>query len=173
MSRRYAAAPGGCTYLVAYHGHAQDHDAWLGHYLDRHVPLMLRLPGLRALEVCTRLDWRGGLRWPREDAVQRNKVVFDDAFALDAALRSDVRMEMRRDFEASPIFHGGNVHYPMTTRSAPMHASSASLPLRSVHDPDPDPRPGRARMRALPCCPTPCAARIHLLACSRPTLMAA
>ena len=127
MSRRYAAAPGGCTYLVAYHGHAQDHDAWLGHYLDRHVPLMLRLPGLRALEVCTRLDWRGGLRWPREDAVQRNKVVFDDAFALDAALRSDVRMEMRRDFEASPIFHGGNVHYPMTTRSAPMHASSASL----------------------------------------------
>ncbi|AUT45351.1 ethyl tert-butyl ether degradation protein EthD [Achromobacter sp. AONIH1] len=127
MSRRYAAAPGGCTYLVAYHGHAQDHDAWLGHYLDRHVPLMLRLPGLRALEVCTRLDWRGGLRWPREDAVQRNKVVFDDASALDAALRSDVRMEMRRDFEASPIFHGGNVHYPMTTRSAPMHASSASL----------------------------------------------
>ena len=56
----------GRLHLVAYHGHAQDHDAWLGHYLDRHVPLMLRLPGLRALEVCTRLDWRGGLRWPRE-----------------------------------------------------------------------------------------------------------
>lgn len=123
LSRRYAAAPAAAggqrsSYLVAYVGQAVDHGAWLTHYLNRHVPLMLRLPGLRELEVCTRLDWSSGLPGPREDAVQRNKVVFDDPAALEAALHSDARREMRRDFEASPPFQGGSVHYPMHTYCA-------------------------------------------------------
>ena len=104
-----------CTYLVAYTGRPADYGVWLRHYLDHHVPLMRRLPALRELEVYTRLDWLSELPLPREDAVQRNKVVFDDAASLTAALHSPSRREMRQDSDTSPPFEGGNVHYPMTT----------------------------------------------------------
>ncbi len=40
-----------CTYLVRYEGPAQDPQAWLGHYLAHHPALMLRLPGIRELEI--------------------------------------------------------------------------------------------------------------------------
>jgi uncharacterized protein (TIGR02118 family) len=112
--------PGGaaaCTYLVAYHGEPNDFDAWLGHYRANHVPLMLRLPGLRALEIHTRLDYVSALPAARETCVQRNQVVFDSASALTAALNSPVRHEMRADYEASPPFAGHNTHYPMTSHA--------------------------------------------------------
>lgn len=120
--RRYATpAPnhgGGtrCTYLVAYEGAPRDYDAWLGHYLAGHVPLMQRLPEIRELEIYTRLESVSALPARRELAVQRNKVVFDSAGALTHALHSPVRHEMRRDYEASPPFDGHNVHFPMTSR---------------------------------------------------------
>ena len=40
-----------CTYLVRYEGPAEDPHAWLAHYLAHHPVLMLRLPGIRELEV--------------------------------------------------------------------------------------------------------------------------
>ena len=49
--------------------------------------------------------------------MQRNKVVFDDAAALTAALNSPVRHEMRADFKNFPPFEGRNSHYPMATLS--------------------------------------------------------
>jgi uncharacterized protein (TIGR02118 family) len=112
------ASPGSarCTYLVAYEGAPQDYAAWLGHYLDVHVPLMRQLPRLRELEVYTRLDWVSGLPLPLDDATQRNKVVFDSPAALTDALNSPIRHAMRRDFEVSPPFSGHVTHYPMTSR---------------------------------------------------------
>ncbi|MEW9586202.1 ethyl tert-butyl ether degradation protein EthD [Paraburkholderia sp. DGU8] len=104
-----------CSYLVAYEGAPQDYDAWLGHYLTAHVPLMGRLPEIRELEIYTRLDSLSALPARREFAVQRNKVVFDDAEALTRALNSAIRHEMRRDFEVSAPFDGHNVHFPMTS----------------------------------------------------------
>ena len=105
-----------CTYLVSYEGEADDPDVWLDHYLRHHTPIMARFPGIRQVEVYTRMDWTGGPAWPRASALQRNKVVFDDAAALTAALNSPVRHEMREDFARFPPFHGANTHYPMTTR---------------------------------------------------------
>ncbi len=121
--RRYAVPE--CTttpstrtsYLVSYEGHADDFDTWLAHYLDHHSPLMLQLPGLRELEVCTRLDYRSDLPLPRAHAMQRNKVVFDDKAALSAALASPIRAAMRKDYEAFPAFHGETPHFPMRTVS--------------------------------------------------------
>lgn len=104
------------TYLVAYHGAALDYSTWLTHYVTHHIPLMLRLPGLRALEIYTRLDWASSLPIPRSNAVQRNKVVFDDATAMTAALNSPLRHEMRKDYQAFPPFEGANQHYPMISR---------------------------------------------------------
>src|SRR6266852_466293 len=89
----FANAPGEpyCTYLVCYEGEAEDLNAWLGHYLGKHIEHMASLPGIRELEVYTRLDWIGFLPSPRVNFMQRNKVAFDSAGALTHALNSSVR----------------------------------------------------------------------------------
>ncbi len=104
-----------CTYLVHYPGPADDLNQWLRHYIDGHTPIMRRFPGIRGVEVCSRIDWCSSLPWVRVDYMQRNKVVFDDADALKAALNSPVMQEMRADSAKSPPFSGGNAHFPMRT----------------------------------------------------------
>lgn len=120
-------APGAtcCTYVVTYEGEADDANAWLSHYLAHHPPIMARFPGIRGIMVASRIDWCSGAAWPRANALQRNRVVFDDAAALDAALASPVRHEMRADFRALPPFHGRVTHFPMHTRTiTPMGVSA-------------------------------------------------
>ncbi|WP_297355294.1 ethyl tert-butyl ether degradation protein EthD [Paraburkholderia sp.] len=102
-----------CTYLVSYEGEAVDFNAWLTHYLIHHPPLMAELPGIRELEIYTRVDYRSGLALPRATAMQRNKVVFDDPLALSAALASPVRARMKLDFDRFPPYSGSTPHYPM------------------------------------------------------------
>ena len=106
-----------CTYVVTYDGEAEDANAWLSHYLAHHPAIMARFPGIRGIMVASRLEWCSGVDWPRANALQRNRVVFDDAAALDAALASPVRHEMRADFRALPPFHGRVTHFPMHTRT--------------------------------------------------------
>jgi hypothetical protein len=105
-----------CTYLVSYEGEAEDLNAWHAHYLENHTRHMAMFPGIRELEVYTRLDWVSLLPWKRLNFMQRNKVVFDDAEALHRALNSPVRHEMRADFKTFPKFTGPNKHYAMATR---------------------------------------------------------
>jgi hypothetical protein len=102
-----------CTYLVEYEGPAEDLNEWLAHYLAHHPPLMLQLPALRELEIYTRIECVSGLRVARASAMQRNKVVFDDARALADALASPVRDAMRRDFHALPPYRGASPHFAM------------------------------------------------------------
>ena len=47
--------------------------------------------------------------------MQRNKVAFDSAEALAAALDSPARKEMRADFAKLPPFSGRVTHFPMAT----------------------------------------------------------
>lgn len=105
-----------CSYLVAYQGEAEDLNAWLDHYVEKHTGMMARLPGIRALEVYTRVDAISHLPWRRDTFMQRNRVMFDDPAALTAALASPLRAEMRADFHSFPEFSGTNSHYPMLTR---------------------------------------------------------
>jgi hypothetical protein len=104
-----------CTYLVHYPGVAEDFNEWLAHYIAHHPPIMARFPDIREIEIYTRIDWCGFLPWPRDDHMQRNKVVFDSAAALTAALNSPVRHAMRADFNQFPPYTGSNLHYPMAT----------------------------------------------------------
>lgn len=105
-----------CTYLVSYEGEAEDLNAWHAHYLESHTRHMATLPGIRELEVYTGLDWVSLMPWPRSNYMQRNKVVFDSAEALQGALNSPVRHDMRADFRNFPKFTGPNNHYAMATR---------------------------------------------------------
>lgn len=104
-----------CTFLVHYPGPAQDLNAWLRHYLTLHTPLLARLPGIRDIEVCTRVDWCDPLPWRRVEHMQRNRVVFDSPAALAAALASPVLDQLRADSARLPPFSGGSRHYPMHT----------------------------------------------------------
>jgi hypothetical protein len=104
-----------CTYLVHYPGVAEDFNEWLAHYVAHHPQIMAKFPDIREIEICTRIDWCGFLPWQRVDHMQRNKVVFDSAAALTAALNSPVRHEMRADFNRFPPYVGSNIHYPMAT----------------------------------------------------------
>jgi len=105
-----------CTYLVAYEGPAEDEKAWQAHYLAHHPPIMARLPGIRELEVSLPLEWRCPPHLERVRHMQRNKVAFDSREALEAALASPVRAEMRKDYAELPRFSGRVTHYAMTTR---------------------------------------------------------
>lgn len=105
-----------CTYLVSYEGEAEDLNAWHAHYLEMHTRHMAMFPGIRELEVYTRLDWVSLLPWAKLNFMQRNKVAFDNPDALRHALNSPVRHEMRADFHSFPRFTGPNRHFAMTTR---------------------------------------------------------
>jgi hypothetical protein len=113
----YRTAPGAlpCSYLVSYPGPAEDLNDWLSFYIAHHPVPMAKLPGIRELEVQTRIDWSGSLPWPRANAMLRNRVAFDSEVALEAALASPVRHEMRADYKRFPPFSGGNTHHPMAT----------------------------------------------------------
>lgn len=106
-----------CTFLVHYPGSAQDLNEWLDYYIVNHPPVMRTFPKVREVEICTRLDWRGFLPWLRVDYMQRNKIAFDNADDLIAALNSPVRDKMAADSAHFPPFEGGSVHLPVTTRS--------------------------------------------------------
>lgn len=111
--------PGGlpCSYVVHYPGPAQDLNAWLSHYIAGHPPIMRRFPGIRSIEILTRVDWVTRLPFGIAHHMQRNRVMFDSPAALTAALHSEVRHEMRADFHSFPPFDGGNFHYPMSTEA--------------------------------------------------------
>jgi hypothetical protein len=114
----FRTAPGEphCTYLVSYEGAAEDLNAWHAHYLEHHTGHMAKFPGIRELEIYTRMDWVSLLPWTRQNFMQRNKVVFDSTDALQSALHSPVRHEMREDFKRFPKFSGPNNHFAMATR---------------------------------------------------------
>ncbi len=116
VSRFPVTAPGagGCSYLVAYAGPAEDPAAWHAHYNAQHAPLMAELPGIRELEVYAPLDRRKPVGpWESVRSLQRNKVVFDSPQALEAALQSPLRAKMRADFATFPPYRGEVTHYPM------------------------------------------------------------
>ena len=110
-----------CSYLVHYPGEAEDFNAWLNFYLDNHPQILRTFPGLREIEVYTRIDWRDSLPWERVHFMQRNRLIFDSAEALEGALNSPVRHQSRADFENFPPFTGSNIHFPMLTEELPVN----------------------------------------------------
>lgn len=102
-----------CCFLVHYPGEAEDLNEWHNYYLDHHPQIMARFPGIGEIEIYTRVDWRDSLPWPRVHHFQRNRIAFDSADALEGALHSPAREQLKRDREQFPRFSGGNRHYAM------------------------------------------------------------
>lgn len=106
-----------CSYLVHYPGQAADLNAWHSYYLSHHPQIMKDFPGIREIEIFSRVDWCDAMPWERVAYMQRNKLVFDSAACLTDALQSDVRHRMRADFEQFPPFTGSNAHFAMATHT--------------------------------------------------------
>ncbi|MGU7768642.1 hypothetical protein ACV229_00475 [Burkholderia sp. MR1-5-21] len=106
-----------CSFLVHYPGRAADFDAWINYYLAHHPQIMKDFPGIREIEIFTRVDWIDAMPWERVHYMQRNRQVFDDPQAITAAMNSEVRHRMRADFERFPPFEGENLHHPMYTHT--------------------------------------------------------
>ena len=104
-----------CSFLVHYPGPASDMNGWLSHYIESHPPIMRRFPGIRQIEILSRLDWIDAMPFARATHMQRNRVVFDSPEALTAALQSPVRHEMRADYHKFPPFEGDSFHFPVIT----------------------------------------------------------
>lgn len=125
LSRRYPvadpqirrpAAPY-LSYWVEYAGPADDPNAWHSHYNRHHPQLLAGFPGIRAIEVYTPAIVVCGLPLPERPCLQRNKTVFDDVAAFNAAMKSPVREALREDFQQLPAFRGAALHFPFSTRS--------------------------------------------------------
>jgi hypothetical protein len=106
-----------CQFLVHYPGQALDFDKWINYYLTHHPQIMFDFPGVREIEIFTRVDWLDAMPWTRVHYMQRNKLMFDSAQAITAAMHSPVRHVMRKDFEQFPPFDGSNIHHPMAVRT--------------------------------------------------------
>ena len=106
-----------CQFLVHYPGRAENLDEWLAYYLAHHPQIMKFFDGVREIEIFTRVDWIDAMPWARVHYMQRNKLMFDSAEAITAAMNSPVRHQMRADFERFPPFEGSNIHHPMSART--------------------------------------------------------
>lgn len=106
-----------CSFVVQYPGPAADPNAWLSRYIAGHPPLMRPLPGIRAIEILTPVDWVSHLPVPKAQHMLRNRVVFDSPAALTAALHSPARHPLRAEFDQLPSFAGGSVHHTMLTET--------------------------------------------------------
>jgi hypothetical protein len=108
-----------CAYIVAYEGEPEDEAGWLTYYLDQHSLVVARLPRLLRLEVCTRIDWRSGLPWPRSRTFLRSTVNFASDHDLKAAFSSSVRLDIRADAGKLPAFTGDKPHLVMQALARP------------------------------------------------------
>jgi hypothetical protein len=107
---------GSClSYWVEYAGPADDANAWHVYYNRHHPGLLAGFPGLRAIEIYTPAVVVCGLDIPERPCLQRNKTVFDDAQAMNQAMQSPVRQQLREDFHRLPAFQGPAWHFPFTT----------------------------------------------------------
>lgn len=111
------AATGQCSFLVYYPGPAEDLNIWLSHYLEEHPPVMKQIPGVREIEILTRIDWVDAMPWQRVHHMQRNRGVFDSVEALGAALQSPIRQVMQEHYEHFPPFEGDSYHYGVNTET--------------------------------------------------------
>ena len=98
------------SYFVRYSGAAWDPDQFLDYYRTRHVAILKRFPQIRSLVLNTPVAVGDAFAVRPAGSALLAQMVFDDAAALQAALRSQARREARDDFANLPRFDGDITH---------------------------------------------------------------
>jgi uncharacterized protein (TIGR02118 family) len=89
--------------VLALHGQPIDESSYTGHYIDVHMPIVQRIPGLRNIRFGRVLETADGKPPPYYLV---SDVYFDDMEALEKAL---VSPEMQEAFADVPNFATGGV----------------------------------------------------------------
>lgn len=106
------------AYLVLYEGRPSDPDAFLRYYVEQHVPLVWKFPGIR--DVAIELGHDGG------DFFMVVRLVFDDLPTLRTAITSAARERARADMQDHfPPFEGRVRH--QVTETHPVSADGCKL----------------------------------------------
>jgi uncharacterized protein (TIGR02118 family) len=105
------AAP--VSYVVRYQRPAANEAEFVAHYVAHHPQIQARFPGIRSILCYLPIRWSDPTPLTPADYLLGNEVVFDSVEALEAALNSPVRHELRDDFKKFPKFAGKNTHYAM------------------------------------------------------------
>lgn len=101
------------SYVVRYQRPAENEAEFVSHYVAHHPQIQARFPGIRSIMCYVPIKWRDPTPITPADYLLGNEVVFDSVDALEAALNSPVRHELREDFKSFPKFGGKNTHYAM------------------------------------------------------------
>jgi uncharacterized protein (TIGR02118 family) len=101
------------SYVVRYQRPAENEAAFVAHYVAHHPQIQSRFPGIRSIMCYVPLAWSDPTPITPASYLLGNEVVFDSVDALEAALNSPVRHELREDFHRFPKFAGKNTHYAM------------------------------------------------------------
>lgn len=101
------------SYVVRYQRPAENEAEFGAHYVAHHPAIQARFPGIRSIMCYLPIPWRDPTPIAPADYMLGNEVVFDSLEALDAALNSPVRHQLRNDFKSFPKFSGKNTHYAM------------------------------------------------------------
>jgi uncharacterized protein (TIGR02118 family) len=103
-------SPPNISYFVRYEGKAEDEEAFLAHYRDRHSPILARFPGIRRIVLHTPTMWHDPFPVKPDRFALVAQMIFDTKEDLDNALQSEERAFAREDFSAFPPFHGVVYH---------------------------------------------------------------
>ena len=110
-------APGeAVSWIVQYNGPAKDPRAFHDYYRQHHVPIVLRMPGIRSLNCYLPSASTPGAGLPAVNHLLLVQAVFDDVEGLLAMRRSPQRREGLRDFDNYPAFEGPVTHQAMRSR---------------------------------------------------------
>jgi uncharacterized protein (TIGR02118 family) len=102
------------SYVVRYHKPAEDEQAFIDYYVSHHPQMLGRFAGIRNVMCYLPIEWDDPTDLPRANYLLGNEVVFDSIEALNDSLASELRDELREDFNNFPAIQGHNTHYAMT-----------------------------------------------------------
>ena len=104
------------SFNVRYYRPVADEAAFNEFYLAHHPQILAHLPEIRNVLCYTPVEWTDTHDIPPSDCFLGNEVVFDSLDSFNAAMASDVRHELRRDYNSFPVRPGPNTHYATLRR---------------------------------------------------------
>lgn len=101
-------------HFVVYRRPAENEATFIDFYRRNHVPLLGEFPRVREIRVFTPVEWRDRPFVTRAELMLVNLTAFESEADFRAAMASDVRTRVQRDFASFPRFSGRCTHTAMT-----------------------------------------------------------
>ena len=98
------------SYFIRYRGSAANPEAFIDYYRIHHAAILQRFPLIKSLVLNAPVAVTDPFPVRRAGSALLVQMIFENAAALNAALRSQARKEARDDFALFPSFDGEITH---------------------------------------------------------------